>query len=165
MKYSGGMFSGYKSVLCACEIMVLGHRCTPEGRLPDPTRVDKISNWGTLKDLTDVRAFVGTILVGVCRMFIRHFAHRAHHLVKLTRKDMPFEYGPDQVAAQEDLRQALLDSLALRPLDYTSGASVILSVGTSCIAVRFILGQCDIDNPKLRYFAQFGSITLNDHET
>ena len=147
MKYSGGTFSGYKSVLCAREIMVLGHRCTPEGRLPDPTRVDKISNWGTLKDLTDVRAFVGTI--GVCRMFIRHFAHRAHHLVKLTRKDMPFEYGPDQVAAQEDLKQALLDSPALRPLDYTSGASVILSVDTSCIAVGFILGQCDIDNPKL----------------
>ena len=78
---------------------------------------------------------------------------------------MPFEYGPDQVAAQEDLKQALLDSPALRPLDYTSGASVILSVDTSCIAVGFILGQCDIDNPKLRYFARFGSITLNDRET
>jgi len=78
---------------------------------------------------------------------------------------MPLEYGPDQVAAQEDLKQALLDSPALRPLDYTSGASVILSVDTSCIAVGFILGQCDIDNPKLRYFARFGSITLNDRET
>jgi len=116
MKYSGGTFSGYKSILCAREIMVLGHRCTPEGRLPDLTQVNKISNWGTLKDLTDVCAFVGTI--GVCRMFIRHFTHRAHHLVKLTRKDMPFEYSPDQVAVQEDLKQALLDSPALRPLDY-----------------------------------------------
>ena len=68
MKYSGGTFSGYKSILCARKIMVLGHRCTPEGRLPDPTQVNKILNWGTLKDLTDVCAFVGTI--GVCRMFI-----------------------------------------------------------------------------------------------
>jgi hypothetical protein len=25
MKYSGGTFSGYKSVLCTCEITVLGH--------------------------------------------------------------------------------------------------------------------------------------------
>jgi len=163
MKYSGGTFSGYKSILCAREIMVLGYQCTPEGRLPDPTRVDKISNWGTLKDLTDVCAFIGTI--GVCRMFIQHFAHRAHHLIKLTQKDMPFEYGPDQVAAQEDLKQALLDSPALQPLDYTSGASVILSVDTLCIAVGFILEQCNIDNPKLQYFMRFSSITLNDCET
>jgi hypothetical protein len=61
-------------------------------------------------------------------MFIRNFAHRAHHLVKLMRKDEPFEYGPNQIAAQEDLKQALLDSPALRPLNYTTGASVIFSV-------------------------------------
>ena len=73
MKYSGGTFSGFKSALCTREIMVLGHRCTPEGRLPDTTRVDKISNWGELYDVSDVRSFLGTI--GVCRMFIRNFAH------------------------------------------------------------------------------------------
>ena len=31
MKYSGGTFSGYKSILCASEITVLGHRCTING--------------------------------------------------------------------------------------------------------------------------------------
>ena len=162
MKYAGGTFSGYKSILCAREIIVLGHRCTPEGRLPDPSRVEKISNWGVLHDLSEVRAFVGTI--GVCRMFIRNFAHRAHHLVKLTRKDAPFLYGPQQIAAQEDLKQALLDSPALRPIDYLSEAAVILSVDTSSIAVGYMLGQCDLDNPKLRYIARFGSITLNERE-
>src|SRR3981081_3001 len=89
MKYSGGTFSGYKSTLCASEITVLGHRCTQEGRLPDPSRIEKIENWTDLKDLTDVRAFLGTI--GVCRVFIRNFAHRAHHLVKLTRKGAVFK--------------------------------------------------------------------------
>ena len=84
IKYSGRTFSGYKSLLCAAEIMVLGHRCTIDGRLPDQSRVEKIVNWGPCKDLTDVRAFVGTI--GVCRLFIKNFAHRAHHLVKLTQK-------------------------------------------------------------------------------
>jgi hypothetical protein len=162
MKYAGGTFSGYKSLLCTREFILLGHRCTPEGRLPDPTQVEKIKNWGPLRDLSDVRAFVGTI--GVCRMFIRNFAHRAHHLVKLTRKGVPFEYGPEQVATQEDLKQALLESPALRPLDYTTGAAVILSVDTSYIAVGYILGQCDPENPKLRYFARFGSITLNERE-
>jgi hypothetical protein len=33
MKYSGGAFSGYKMILCAPEITILGHRCTQEGQL------------------------------------------------------------------------------------------------------------------------------------
>jgi hypothetical protein len=73
-------------------------------------------------------------------MFIKHFAHRAHALIKLTRKDTPFEFGKEQLAAQEDLKQALLDSAALRPIDYESDGAVVLSVDTSHIAVGFILG-------------------------
>jgi hypothetical protein len=162
MKYSGGTFSGFKSFLCASEISVLGQRCTINGRLPDEARVSKIKNWGPCTDLSDVRAFVGTI--GVCRMFIKNFASRAHHLVKLTRKGVKWEFGPEQQAAMDDLKDALVNSPALRPINYTSEASVILSVDTSYIAVGFLLAQCDIDNPKLRYYAKFGSITLNERE-
>jgi hypothetical protein len=144
MKYSGGTFSGYKTKLCAPEITVLGHRCTMQGQLPEQDRVDKVINWGPCKDLTDVRAFVGTI--GVCRMFIRNFAHRAHHLVKLTRKGAEWEFGQKQVDAMADLKEALLQSPALQPIDYHSGTPVILSVDTSQIAVGFLLSQCDLEN-------------------
>jgi hypothetical protein len=163
MKYCGGTFSGYKSFLCAPEITVLGHRCTIDGRLPDQSRVEKIVNWGPCHDLTDVRAFLGTI--GVCRLFIKNFAHRAHHLVKLTRKGQEWEFGKDQLDAMQDLKDALLSSPALRPIDYHSEAPVILSVDTSNIAVGHILAQCDVENPKYRYFAKFGSITLNERES
>jgi len=73
MKYCHGTFSGYKATLCAEEITVVGHRCTINGRLPDESRVAKIVNWGPCSDLSDVRAFLGTI--GVARMFIKNFAH------------------------------------------------------------------------------------------
>ncbi|KAJ3510089.1 hypothetical protein NLJ89_g4871 [Agrocybe chaxingu] len=162
MKYCGGTFSGLKSILCAPEITVLGHRCTYQGRLPDLKRVAVISNWGPCENLSDIRSFLGTI--GVCRLFIRNFAHRAHALTKLTKKDIPFEFGPEQLAAQQDLKNALLASPALRPINYDSDASVILSVDTSFIAVGYILSQCDLENLRLRYFARFGSITLNDRE-
>ena len=66
------------------KIMVLGHRCTAEGQLPDKNKLAKIVNQGPCKDLTDVCTFVGTI--GVCRLFIKNFTHWAHYLVKLTRK-------------------------------------------------------------------------------
>jgi len=160
MKYSGGTFSGFKSALCTREIMVLGHRCTLEGRLPDTTHVDKISNWGKLYNVSDVCSFLRTI--GVCHMFIRNFAHRAHHLVKLTCKDATFKYGPQQIETQEDLKTALLESPVLRPIDYNTNASVILSVNTSYIAVGYILRQCDTKNAKLRHYSRFGSITLNE---
>ena len=162
MKYCGGTFSGYKTFLCTPEITVLGHRCTIDGRLPDQSRVEKVTNWAPCLDLSDVRAFLGTI--GVCRLFIRNFAHRAHHLVKLTRKDIPWEFGKAQLSAMQDLKDALMASPALKPIDYQSVAPVILSVDTSSIAVGFILAQCDPNNTKLRYFAKFGSITLNERE-
>jgi transposase InsO family protein len=163
MKYCGGTFSGHKLYLCVPEFLVLGHRCTPQGRLPDESKIRAITNWGPCKSLTDVRAFLGTL--GVCRIFIRNFAHRANALVYLTRKDIPFEFGPTQIAAQEDLKQALIESTALRAIDYNSAAPVILAVDTSSIAVGFYLCQCDEINPRKRYFSRFGSITLNDRES
>ena len=111
MKYSGGMFSGYKLTLCAPEIMVLGHCCTFDGRLPDQTQLSKIVNWGPRKDLSDVQAFLGTM--GVCRLFIKNFAHQAHHLVKLTWTGAEWEFGMEQLEAMDNLKQALLTSPAL----------------------------------------------------
>jgi hypothetical protein len=162
MKYCGGTFSGFKALLCSPFITVLGHVCTSEGRIPDQSRVIKIINWGPCRDLSEVRAFLGTI--GVVRIFIRNFSHRANALTILTRKDVAFVFGPDQIAAQEDLKNTLVHSPALRPLDYSSHAPVILSVDTSHIAVGFLLAQCDPEDLKRRFYARFGSITLNDRE-
>ena len=82
----------------------------------------------------------------------------------LTCKDFPFIFGPEQIAAQDDLKQVLLTSPALHPLDYKSLSPVILAVDTSYIAVGFHLCQCDRDDPRKHYYARFGSITLNDRE-
>jgi hypothetical protein len=72
MKYCGGTFSGPKLFLCVPEIFVLGHRCTPEGRLPDESRVSAIRKWGPCQSLYEVHAFLGT--VGVVRIFIKNFS-------------------------------------------------------------------------------------------
>ncbi|CAK5266819.1 unnamed protein product, partial [Mycena citricolor] len=74
-------------------------------------------------------------------------------------------FGPEQVTAQADLKHALLHSPALRPIDYRSPAPVILSVDTSYIAVGFLLAQCDPELLSRRFYARFGSITLNDRES
>ena len=159
MKYCGGTFSGYKSVLCAPEIMVLSHHCTHEGCLPDQSHVAVIVNWSDCEDLSNVCSFLGTI--SICRIFIRNFAHNVHPLVKLTQKQHPFEWGPDQKAAQ-DLKTTLVTPPALQLLDYTSRVPIILSVDTLYIAIGHILSQCNPNNPKICYYTCFGSITFNE---
>jgi hypothetical protein len=145
IKYSGGTFSGYKSLLCTEEIMAVGHRCTPQGRLPDQTWIAKIAKWGPCQNLSDVCAFLGT--VGVCCIFIQNFSKCTNPLVQLTCKGMPFEFGATQAAAQDDLKKALLNLPALHTIDYTSDSPVIIVVDTSPIAVGFYLCQADPVNP------------------
>ena len=130
--------------------------------LPELSRIAKIVKWGPCTTLSDVRAFLGTI--GVARIFIKDFAKIANPLTHLTKKGVEFFFGFEQIDAQEKLKQALIDSPALRPLDYDSDAPIILAVDTSSIAVGFFLCQAEIENPKIRHYARFGSLTLNDRE-
>ena len=64
MKYCGGTFLGPKTVLCAEEIMVVGHRCMSKDRKPEVDRVSIISRWPECKNVMDVCIFLRT--VGVC---------------------------------------------------------------------------------------------------
>ena len=79
-------------------------------------------------------------------------------------KDVPFVFGLEQISAQDVLQTALLSSPALRPIDYASKSPVILGVDTSSIAVGYLLCQCNADNPHIRRYTCFSSITLKDCE-
>ena len=86
---------------------VVGHCCTSEGRIADELRIAPIRDWTVCANKSDVRSFLGT--VDVLRIFIRNFAHRAHHLVKLSRKDIPWEWSEEQIRAMGDLRDTIID--------------------------------------------------------
>jgi hypothetical protein len=58
VKYSGGTFSGAKSILCAGEFHVVGHLCSFEGRKADTDRVGVILRWPPLKDIPDVQQLI-----------------------------------------------------------------------------------------------------------
>src|SRR5271169_1769572 len=162
MKYCGGTFSGYKTVLCAEEITVVGHRCTIEGRKPETDRVGVIERWPPCKNLTDVRTFLGTI--GVCRVFIKDFARIAGPLNNLLRLNVPFVWEEEQEAAMEELKQALKNAVPLGNIDYESGRTVVLAVDTSYRAVGFYIYQEGPDVKRDKIFVKFGSITLNERE-
>jgi hypothetical protein len=71
IKYCGATFLGHKSILCAGEIMVVGHMCSYEGRVPTTERIKVIMDWAPCIDQSELRAFMGT--VGVLRIFIPNF--------------------------------------------------------------------------------------------
>ena len=63
-----------------------------------------------------------------------------------------------------DLRDAVIHSPALKPLDYESDSPVILAVDTSYIAIGYFLCQCSPEDVKCQNYSRFGSITLNKRE-
>ena len=162
MKYCNGTFSGYKSLLCAEEITVVGHRCTIDGRMPETDRVGVIDRWPACNNISEVRMFLGT--VGVCRVFIKDFAKLAGPLNQLLRKDIPFEWGPEQDKSMADLKEALKNAVPLGNIDYESEGTVVLAVDTSYRAVGFYIYQEDAETTKKKTFIKFGSITLNERE-
>ena len=161
IRHAGGTFNAKKSFFAVPKIKVVGHVCSYAGRTPDESKIQKIRDWLPCEDLTDVRAFLGTL--GLMRIFIRDFARHAKPLVQLTRKEVPFEFGADQQLAMDSLKQLLIDSPAIRQIDYASGRRVIMAVDSSYIGNGFILYQVGEDG--VEYPSRFGSITWNERES
>src|ERR1700743_3457785 len=162
IKYSGGTFSGAKSIVCANEFHVVGHVCSYEGRKPDTDRIGVILRWGPLKDVSGVRQFLGS--VGVLRMFIKGYADFAAPIQKLLRKDVPFEWGEEQIGSMDALKQAIADAPCLRTINYDWNTDIVLAVDTSWKGVGVQIYQIDLVDPKKRHYAKFASIPLNQRE-
>ena len=160
IKHAGGTFSGLKSTLCSETAVIVGHKCTMEGRLPDESRVQKIVDWPICKNLTEVRGFLGTL--GTIRIFIKDFASLAKPLVNLTRKDVEFEFGEEQLMAMEKLKLCAQKCEAIKAISYQSDLEVTLAVDSSWMAVGFILSQQGTDGK--RYPSRYGSLTWNKTE-
>jgi hypothetical protein len=77
-------------------------------------KVSYQTKWGPSQSLSEVHTFLGT--VGVVQIFIKNFSLYAHPLIKLTQKDEPFVFGPEQIKVQEDLEATLLEFPAFRAI-------------------------------------------------
>ena len=160
IKHAGGTFSGLKSSTCVESAIIVGHRCSINGRMPDEARVQKILDWPICKNLTEVRGFLGT--QGTVKIFIKDFTMHAKPLVQLTRKAIEFLFGEEQLMAMEKLKMFVQNCEAIKAIDYNLDREVTLAVDSSWIAVGFVLSQQGVDGK--RYSSRFGSITWNEVE-
>ena len=162
IKYCHGTFAGGKSILCADSFSVVGHICSWAGRRPDTDRIGVILRWGPLKDPSDVRQFNGT--VGVMRMFIERYGDIAEPWLKLVRKSVEWVWGKEQQDAFDATKAAVANAPNLRPLNYDWESDTFCAVDTSWKSIGHIVYQEDPVNRKIRYYAKFGSIGLNERE-
>ena len=159
--HAGSTISAKKIFLAVPEVIVLGHKCTYEGHIPDESKVTKVRTWLPCKTVSDVRAFLGT--AGTMRIWIKDFSLIARPLVDLTRKDADFVWQDEHDRAMEQLKTAIITSPALIPIDYKSERKVYLAVDSSFRAVGWILSQ-DCEDGQRRP-SRFGSIGWNERES
>jgi len=157
---AGATFATKKLQICLPEVLIVGTKCTPAGRLPDDMKVEKILNWPTLKTPTEARGFLG--LCGTVRIWIHGYSELVKPLSELFHKDINFEWTDRREAAFIQMKKLVASVPALRSINYESESPVILAVDTSNKAVGMVLLQID-ENGKRRP-ARYGSIPLNQVE-
>lgn len=158
---AGGTVSGKKMQLCRTEVEIVGQKCSRDGRMPTDTRAQRIKDWPTPINTSEVRGFLG--LCGTVRIWIKDYSQLARPLVGLTRKDCDFSWGSDQEGAFNLLKTLVSQAPALRPIDYKCGRPVYLSVDTSIYGIGFVLSQQD--EKGRRVAARYGSLPLSDVES
>ena len=127
--HAGATISTKKIFIAAPEVIVLGHKCTYKGHIPDDSKVDKVRTWPPCKTITDVHTFLST--AGTMRIWIKDFSALAKPLVDLTQKNIEFVWQDKHNHAMESLKQAIISSQILISIDYQSGHTVFLAVDSS----------------------------------
>lgn len=157
----GVTISGSKMVVASPTGMIVGHKCTYEGRIPDTSRIDKLLNWPVPRTVTELRSFLGT--AGVFRPFVKEYTLKIRPLTYLTRKGVHFDFGEEAMASMKEVQEAIKNCPGLRPIDYESELPVILGVDSSYIGFGYVLSQIGKDGK--RYPNRFGSGTWNVRES
>ena len=92
------------------EVSFLGHVISGSGIVVDPSKVDVVLQWETLKSATEIRSFLG--LAGYYRRFTEGFSKLALPLIKLTCKGRAFVW---EVKCEESFTE-LKKRLASTPI-------------------------------------------------
>ncbi|MCO5604846.1 hypothetical protein L7F22_059020 [Adiantum nelumboides] len=71
----------------------------------DPAKIEAIRNWPDLKNVHEVRSFLG--LCSYYRRYVRNFAEIASPLHMLTQKGVPFSWGVSEVTAFQTLKDKM----------------------------------------------------------
>jgi len=105
-----------KCSLCQRQVEFLGHLVSGDGITMQPEKIEAIRTWPECKNVTEVRAFLGTS--GYYWRFIKDFSIIASPLYGLPKKNTPFEWTDECQQAFEILKDRLMtDPILALPSD------------------------------------------------
>ncbi|GJZ50133.1 putative reverse transcriptase domain-containing protein [Tanacetum coccineum] len=90
------------------EVHFLGHVVNQSGIHVDPSNIEAVKNWKAPTTPSEVRSFLG--LAGYYRCFIMNFSKISKPLTSLTQKNQKYEWGEEQEAAFQTLKNNLCDA-------------------------------------------------------
>ena len=83
----------------------LGHEVTVNEMAPTEQNLKAVREWERPRDVTSLRAFLG--FANYYRRYMQGYAHLENSLTELTKKGVPFQWGPYQRRAFAQLKDAL----------------------------------------------------------
>ena len=93
----------------------LGQQVSGGGISPIEAKIKAIRNWATPQNVKDVHSFLG--FANYYQRFIHNFAKLQSPLTDLTKKGMPWQWGPHQQNAFKALKEAYCNAPMLLFLD------------------------------------------------
>jgi hypothetical protein len=97
------------------EVMFLGHVILAEGIAVDPSKVQEVLDWKSLRSVMQIRSFL--ILAGYYRRFILNFSKIVKPMTKLVEKDAKFKWSPQCEEAFLTLKKLLTTAPVLAQPD------------------------------------------------
>ena len=88
------------------KIRVLGHIVSKRGIEPDPIKIKAIQEAPIPTNVSDLKSFLG--ICGYMSKFIPNYANLVEPLRRLTRKDVKWTWGSEQVQSFEQLKLLFL---------------------------------------------------------
>jgi len=129
-----------KSIFMQPQMDFLGIRISKDGVTVDPAKIAGLAEYPcNIINLQQARGFLG--VAGYHRMFVKNFSTIAAPITCLTGKDVPFEWGSEQLEAQNKIIHAITHAPVLVKRD--PSRQFELEVDASQISTGAILYQRD----------------------
>ncbi|GJR76212.1 putative reverse transcriptase domain-containing protein [Tanacetum coccineum] len=132
-------------------VQFFGHVIDYRGIHVDPSKIESIKDWASLKTPTEIRQFLG--LAGYYRRFIEGFSKIAKTMTKLTQKGVKFDWGDKQKQLFSTKRERIIQikqriqtardrqksyaDLKRKPMEFQVGDKVMLKVSPWKGVIRF----------------------------
>jgi hypothetical protein len=103
----------------------------------DPAKLKSVADWKQPRNVREIRKFLG--FTGYYRYFIPNYSRIARPLLDLTKTATPWEFGPRQLQAFEELRDRMCEAPVLQQPDFER--KFFLQVDASNYGVGAVLSQ------------------------